>query len=247
MNDDKNVTATFSEIPATKFNLTTTVTGNGKVTLNPDGGKYDEGTSVELTANPDEGSQFDGWGEDGSGQSNPLTIVMNDDKNVTATFSEIPATKFNLTTTVTGNGKVALNPDGGKYDEGTSVELTANPDEGSQFDGWGEDGSGQSNSFTIVMNDNKNVTATFSKIPVTKFNLTTSVNGNGNVTLNPVGGTYDSGSTIKLTAIPDEGWQFDGWGEDGSGQSNPLTIIMDGNKSVEARFIESTQLSNFKN
>ncbi|CAM1349109.1 InlB B-repeat-containing protein [Tenacibaculum halocynthiae] len=230
MNANKTVTATFS-----KIQRTLTINGtNGTVTTNPNptNGKYDDGTSVVLTAMPNAGYQFDGWSGDASGTTNPVTIVMNTNKTVTATFSKIQRI---LTINAT-NGVVTTNPNptNGKYDDGTSVVLTAMPNAGYQFDGWSGDASGTTNPVTVVMNANKTVTATFSKIQRT---LTINAS-NGAVTTNPnpTSGTYDDGTSVVLTAMPNAGYQFDGWSGDASGTSNPLTVVMSGDKTVTAMF-----------
>ncbi|WP_408040614.1 InlB B-repeat-containing protein, partial [Tenacibaculum amylolyticum] len=106
---------------------------NGSVTTNPNlttGGVYNDGTSVELTATPDVGYQFDGWSGDATGTTNPLTITMDADKTVTAMFSKIQrALTINAT-----NGSVSTNPNptNGTYDDGTDVTLTATPAAGYQ-------------------------------------------------------------------------------------------------------------------
>jgi hypothetical protein len=89
MDSDKNVTATFSEVIVNQYTLTVNTVGQGSVTLNPPGGVYDEGTVVTLTAVPDSGWKFDNWSGDLSGTANPTTITVDDDKIVTAHFSEI--------------------------------------------------------------------------------------------------------------------------------------------------------------
>lgn len=68
-------------------NLAVTTVGNGTVTLNPPGGSYEDGTSVTLTANPATDWSFTGWSVDLTGVQNPESIVMNANKNVTATFT----------------------------------------------------------------------------------------------------------------------------------------------------------------
>lgn len=69
-----------------------------------------------------------------------------------------------------------------------------------------------------------------------QFNLTTNVQGQGDITLNPSGGIYDSDTTVQITANPDSGWYFDHWEGALSGSENPETILMDGNKTVTAVF-----------
>ena len=49
---------------------------------------FANGESVRLQAMPTSGYQFDGWSEDLSGTSNPTTIVIDCDKQVTANFSQ---------------------------------------------------------------------------------------------------------------------------------------------------------------
>jgi len=89
MNSDKNVTANFIvKLPST-FTLNVT-TAHGTVTKDPDLVFYPSGSNVTLTprANPD--YKFDSWGGDASGNADPLTVIMNSDKNITANFTLIP-------------------------------------------------------------------------------------------------------------------------------------------------------------
>ncbi len=75
------------------FSLTINTTGSGSVSCSPDNATYAEGTSVELTAEPESGWEFDSWSGDGvSGSDNPLTITMNSARSITAVFSDIPVT-----------------------------------------------------------------------------------------------------------------------------------------------------------
>jgi uncharacterized repeat protein (TIGR02543 family) len=50
-------------------------------------GRHPESTIVTLTATPDLGYLFTGWAGDATGTANPLAVVMDADKNVTATFT----------------------------------------------------------------------------------------------------------------------------------------------------------------
>jgi len=66
--------------------LDVSVVGSGSVTKSPNLASYDYGTVVTLQAIPSAGWVFSGWSGDTSGVSNPLDIVMNAGKSVTATF-----------------------------------------------------------------------------------------------------------------------------------------------------------------
>jgi len=50
---------------------------------------YNSETNVELTAIPDTGWYFDFWGGDISGSMNPYALLIDSNKNITATFKEI--------------------------------------------------------------------------------------------------------------------------------------------------------------
>ncbi|TVQ67478.1 MAG: T9SS C-terminal target domain-containing protein [Balneolaceae bacterium] len=82
----------------TEYSLTTSVTGSGSIT--PSAGTFASGTAVNLTATPAEGWRFTVWGGDASGSGNPVTVTMNSNKNVTATFTEVTQ-EYTLSGTVT--------------------------------------------------------------------------------------------------------------------------------------------------
>ncbi len=79
---------TASGIPRT---LTVGVVGQGSVTKLPDQAQYNTGSIVQLTATPNPGWVFAGWSGDLTGSTNPASITMTADKNITATFTQIPA------------------------------------------------------------------------------------------------------------------------------------------------------------
>ena len=142
--------------------LQVSVSGSGAVTLDPDKVFYVAGETVTLTAEPAAGFVFESWGGDLSGTGNPITLVMDADKVVSATFSDPAAMTYSLTVTPVGSGTVQLDPPGGgPYPEGTTVQLTAVADAGWQFVDWSGEVSGTANPVSVLMDGNKAVTATF--------------------------------------------------------------------------------------
>lgn len=131
---------------------------NGSVIFDPPGRSYVPGTEVTLTAIGDFGYGFGSWGGDLSGSENPTTIIMDDDKNVSADFVTVPTYELN---TSASNGSIILNPPGGEYNEGTVVSVEARVDFGFEFAGWSGDLSGSSNPASITMDSDKNTTADF--------------------------------------------------------------------------------------
>jgi len=76
--------------------------------------------------------------------------------------------------------------------------------------------------------------------PIAGYTLTTEVYpvGWGDITANPDKFIYDVDEEVMLTAVPAEWYMFDNWDGDASGNDNPITIIMDDDKSVQAHFVE---------
>jgi uncharacterized delta-60 repeat protein len=48
---------------------------------------------------------------------------------------------------------------------------------------------------------------------------------------------YDLGAEVTITAIPESGCEFISWTGDAPGETNPITIIMDSDKSIIAHFV----------
>lgn len=62
----------------------------GPVTLTPPGNRYRLTTNVVLQAFPDAGQDFLGWSGAASGSQHPLTVTMNSNKVITASFTQRP-------------------------------------------------------------------------------------------------------------------------------------------------------------
>ena len=227
MDSDKSVTANFT---INEYNLTINVEGSGEVIKDPDQEKYEYGTIVELTAVPDTGWSFSHWEGNLTGNENPEYITIDEDKIVTANFS---INHYTLTINIEGQGAVEKDPDLESYPYGTTVELTAVPEDAWAFSHWSGDLTGSNNPEYITMDENKSITAHFTQ---NEYTLTVNVIGNGTVLKDPDQATYPYETTVELTAIPDNGWLFDSWSGDLTGNENPKEILIDGDKVVDANF-----------
>ncbi len=67
--------------------LSTSVLGSGSISRSPDQTQYGQGSSVTLTAVPATGWVFTGWSGDATGSTNPLSVIMDSSKSITATFT----------------------------------------------------------------------------------------------------------------------------------------------------------------
>ncbi len=140
-----------------------------------------------------------------------------------------------LSTSAMPCGGGMVTPFGGTYQKGDIVTLVAVPAKYYIFSGWSGDISGFINPLTVEMNSNKNIVASFVKI---LYNLQTSVDSLGNGTIDPKSGSYDAGSTIKITAFAGAGYRFDHWGGSAIGTTNPIRVLMDSDKAVTAFFVQ---------
>jgi len=114
------------------------------------------------------------------------------------------------------------------------VSISAIPESGYRlFDWWG-DVTGSINPLTIVMDSDKLVVARF---VVNTCSLTIAAGEGG--TTDPPPGAYTRiyGTEFTIKAIPESEYQFSGWSGDVTGETNPVTITLDSNKSVTANFV----------
>lgn len=174
------------------------------------------------------------------------TLLVTSDGEI-STSCDVPS-YFTLskTTSGDGSGSIKLSPAGGIYEDGTEVTITATADDNSTFDSWSGDLSGTTNPATVIMTADKSINAVFNSNTV-YYTLTTSTSGNGtgSVELSPAGGTYEAGTEVTVTAVPaNDGSVFDSWSGDYSGTTNPTTITLNSDMSIEAIFTNNTAIKN---
>ena len=87
------------------YNLTVTAGAGGSVS--PTSGTYNSGSQVTITATANSGFTFNGWSNGSS--NNPLTLVINSNTELSASFLAIPTYTINLTAgdggVVSGGGR----------------------------------------------------------------------------------------------------------------------------------------------
>ena len=196
------------------------------------GGEYDEGTTVSVSAQPETGYEFVGW-SDGSSQ-NPRTISVSENLNLTALFGK---QQFSVSINTQGEGTVATSgaTGQGSFEYGSSARFEAVPAAGWYFDSWTGNASGNNNPLTISIDGPKSITAVFKR---KKFDLTVTVEGEGTVTEQVIvqPGQYDYETQVKLTAVPEEGWEFANWSGDIGSTENPVTVTINTAKNIIATF-----------
>ena len=148
---------------------------------------------------------------------------------------EAPVVLYELVVSTEEGGSV--NTSGGSYESGSSVTITATPESEYLFVGWTGTES-TDNPLTITVNSNQEISPIFEK---KKYQLSVNVTGEGTVTEEVIntGKTtdYDSGTVVKLIAVPTDGYAFFNWtNESLLDTENPIQITVDGNKSIDVNF-----------
>ena len=257
MDAARSATATFT---LKTFTLSVATAGNGTVTSDVGGincgangtvcsASFTIGTAVKLTATPAGGATFSGWSGCDSATGNTCDLSMNTDRSVAASFG---IQTFALTVNKLGNGTGTLTSSpagiacGGTcsafFNAGTIVTLTAVSAADSDFTGWSGACTGTGNC-VVTMDAAKSVTATFT---LKAFTLTVAKNGSGTgtVTSSPAGITcgatcsasFNSGTSVTLTAAPSANSTFAGWSGCDSTAATSCTVAMNAAKSVTATF-----------
>jgi len=235
MNESKRVTAYFN---CEEADVTLTIRATDGGTTDPRPGTYNKkkGERVIISASPNSGCRFTGWGGHASGKDLTTTITMNESKRVTASFECEKKEDITLTIRATDGG--TTNPRPGTYNKkkGERVTISANPNSGCRFTGWGGHASGTSTSTTITMDESKRVTASFECEK--KEDITLTIRATDGGTTNPKPGTYNKkkGERVTISANPNSGCRFTGWGGHASGTSTSTTITMNESKRVTASF-----------
>jgi hypothetical protein len=137
---------------------------------------FKAGTMVSLNATPDSGYQFVRWTGDAYAVDNihasETIITMNGDYSITAEFEIPPPVQYTLNIIGPAHGSV-ITPVEGRffiYEEGTVVDLVAEPDNGYEFVRWTGDvdtiADVNASSTTITMNGDYYISAHFREIPI---------------------------------------------------------------------------------
>jgi uncharacterized repeat protein (TIGR02543 family) len=221
----------YFNLPPASYSLNLNTVGGGSIVSEPNQTLYASGTTVQLTAFPNDGWQFSGWSGDAAGTANSTSITMTSNKIVTATFTQI---EYNLTVITIGAGcSVTKTPNKTTYHYGDVVTLTPIAGAGYTFANWMGHLTGNSNPAIISINGSKLVVANF-----VQFNYTLDVNyggtGTGQVITNVT--AYHLGDVAMLMAVPAVGSDFAGWSGDVTGNANPAYLTVNGNKAVTATF-----------
>ncbi len=201
---------------------------------------YKQGTNIQVLAIPSYGWQFSHWYLDGvdSGSTNPVNVTMNSAHKLQAVFTLVQG-EYTVTVSVSGEGTVDQSPSQATYSPGSSVQLTATPQGGWVFAGWSGVLMGLENPVTIVMDSNKSLTATFTRIQAQYALMILSSSGPGITSPTEGSHVYTEGAKVFVFAVPALGYKLSYWLLDGAnvGVAIPITVTMNTSHTIKAVFI----------
>jgi hypothetical protein len=262
VNSNMNITATFSDqtvyhsvnfAAGDNGTLGATVGGNNIVS----GQEIAAGSDVTFTAIPAEGYRVKSWKVNnvlvvGNTSNQLMVTALAENIDVFVEFELLPENQYNVTfSVVNGNGAVNATVDGIMISsgdlvyEGENVTFTAIPDFGFRVKQWTYNSEvvqgNTTNTFVLAtLMTAATVTVEFEAIP--QYSLEILIVGNGTVN---VGGTpytttmwFYEGTNVSLQAVAQSGWLFSAWSGGISSVNANETVLMNGNKTITATFIE---------
>ena len=225
---DATYTATFEAIPRYTITAIANNAAYGEVTGS---GEYYEGTVVVVEAIPSAGYRFISW--DDNSVENPRQITVTEDVILVATF-DLP-TMYNITV-ASNNPNFGSVSGGGRFEEGSVIEISATANDGYMFVTWNDNVT--DNPRQIVVTSDAVYVANFS---VQTYTITaiSSNDAYGTVT---GGGTFEVGSVITITAVPNENYEFDSWSDYNT--DNPREIVVTADAIYIANFSVVNNIEN---
>ena len=142
---------------------------------------------------------------------------------------------YNLTVEASDGGTVSSS--GGNITAGSSVSIAATPNSGYTFTNWSNGST--DNPISITVNSNLTLTANFTK---RSYPLSINIIGEGTVTEEVIntGKTtdYEHGTTVRLTAVPNEGWGVTKWEGAIESKSATIDVVVNEDKELTIEFHE---------
>ena len=185
-----------------------------------EGGTYDYGTEIQISATANEGYSFVAWNDGNT--DNPRTITVTREATYTATFG----TLYTIIV-LSADETMGTVSEGGVYLEGSQVEISASANEGYGFVAWNDGNTDNPRTITVI--EDVTYTATFGLIYTITVLSTDETMGTVSE-----GGVYVEGSQVEISANAAEHYHFVQWNDENT--DNPRTITVTSDSTFTATF-----------
>ena len=176
---------------------------------------------AKISAIPAEGYIFSGW-SDGEESAERQDLAVTADLSVSAKFTAI--VYFDLNYTAEEGGYIVGNPSQRVESGHDGAKVSAVPAAGYAFSGW-SDGEESAERQDTAVNENKNVSAKFSKFFSINFISANEVQGH--IDGEAMQYVPDGGTTAEVTAVPSLGYKFKGWSDGVTDEKRTVTASED--------------------
>ncbi len=203
-------------------------------------GTVDDGSVVTLTAAAAPGWAFVKWTEEATvvGSNATLSFTATADRTLTAHFAPLASHTVTTVASPAEGGTVA---GAGSYTAGDSATVTATPADGWVFVKWTVGGAQVSTapSYSFTVTADRTLTAQFVAAGELRTVTTASNPTAGGTTTGA--GSYATGDTATVTAVPAPNYAFSRWTESGTTVSTDAaySFVVNGNRTLTARFTEA--------
>lgn len=198
-------------------------------------GTYNYGNQVTVTAIAGIGWNFIDWTETGNTVSTDSAYTFTATGNTTLVANFVTE-QYNVITLSNPAAGGSTNG-GGTYNYGDQATVSATPNASWVFLNWTENGNVASTSpqYTFTVTAGRTLTANFTQLPTYLITATAFPQAGGSTS---GGGNYLSDDTAVVTAIPNTGYHFISWTENGNviTTDSVYSFIVTGNRNLTANF-----------
>lgn len=153
----------------------------------------------------------------------------------TSCSKEILQQKLTVTVNPINGGTVS--PPSNTFEKGQTIQLLATPASEYVFKEWTGDLIGNVNPSSLTMNSDKSVSGNFEK---RQYPLNLTIEGSGTVKEEVIAvatqSQYPSGTTVRLTPQPMDGWDFSDWSGDLTSRITPLDLKIERPINIKCSF-----------
>ena len=225
---------------------------NGTLTVTADtgtlesGATVEAGTSITVTATPDEGYELETLTVGGKTFTSGESYVVEANTEIVATFAEVPPTMYTVSWAEPENGTLTVTTDtgtlqsGATVEAGTSITVTATPDEGYELEILTVGGKTFTSGESYVVEANTEIVATFAEIPPTMYTVSWTAD-NCDITVETTdgttvenGGEVAEGTELTITATAADGYELESLTVNGDNFENGTTWTVAGDVTIVA-------------
>ena len=234
------------------FTVTWAEPENGTLTVTTDtgtlqsGATVEAGTSITVTATPDEGYELETLTVGGKTFTSGESYVVEANTEIVATFAEVPPTMYTVSWTEPENGTLTVTTDtgtlqsGATVEAGTSITVTATPDEGYELETLTVGGKTFTSGESYVVEANTEIEATFAEVPPTMYTVSWKAD-NCDITVKTAEGTtvengdeVAEGTELTITATAADGYELESLTVNDEAFENGATWTVAGDVTIVA-------------